>query len=89
MVLEKTRKKLRVIISNQEAKKTQPSQGVGQQVTLKVKEYLCLLIKSIEDCFKKLTKEEVKDLIMASKDSLFETLCLGAEQEDIMIRNQT
>ena len=26
---------------------------------------------------------------MASKDSLFETLCLGAEQEDIMIRNQT
>ena len=39
----------------------------NQQEHIHIKEYLCLLIKTIEDCFKKLSThshEETKDLII-------------------------
>ena len=56
----------------------------------KVKEYTCFLIKTLEDCLKKCSQQEyLSNLITFSKkDLLIETICMGAECEDIMVRNQ-
>lgn len=59
------------------------------QTNLKLKEYLCFLIKSLEDCLKKISSvQELSSIIIELKSNLSEIICLGAENEDIMIRNQ-
>ncbi len=47
--------------------------------SLKGKEYVCLLIKSLEDCFKKLTIEDASHILLNGKDQIMEVLCTGAE----------
>jgi hypothetical protein len=54
----------------------------------KLKEYICFLIKTLEDCLKKLSPKELSELIMTLKLSLLETLASCGEQEDISIKNQ-
>ena len=57
---------------------------------LKLKDYLCFLIKTLEDAIRKVpTAEMLKTLILNLKNDLFEVICTGAECEDILVRNQT
>lgn len=56
---------------------------------MKNKEYVCFLIKTLEDCLKKIpTAFELIALILSIKAELIEVTCLAAEYEDIMIKNQ-
>lgn len=55
---------------------------------IKVKEYLCLLIKSLEDSFKKVaTPRELGEIILEMRGAIIETICTTSECDDIMIRN--
>lgn len=78
IVIAKAMKGIRVLVAALEAKK-------GTASTLKVKEYICFLIKSIDDAIKLVPSEQV---LLALKQELFELVCTGAELEDIMVRNQ-
>ena len=51
---------------------------------LKVKEYTCYMIKTLEEVVRK-----GKEIVVSNKNEVFETICLGAECDDIMIRNQS
>jgi hypothetical protein len=61
----------------------------GTASTLKVKEYICFLIKTIEDSIKKVPLEELSSFLLSIKSDIFELICTGAELEDIMVRNQS
>ena len=77
IVIAKAMKGIKVLESAIEAKK-------GTASTLKIKEYICFLIKSIDDSIKLAQNE---NLLVALKKELFELICSGAELEDIMVRN--
>eukprot|EP00347_Sterkiella_histriomuscorum_P023819 403333278 len=56
----------------------------------KLREFTCFSIKTLEDCFKKIgTQDELRNLILTLKHNLVETLCIAAEYDDIIIRNQS
>ena len=78
IVIAKAMKGIKVLESAIEAKKSTAS-------TLKIKEYICFLIKSIDDSIKLAHSDSV---LVALKKELFELICTGAELEDIMVRNQ-
>ena len=82
IVISKVMKQIRVLIPVIEAKK-------GTASTLKIKEYICFLIKTIEDSIKKVPQEEFGDFLLPLKSEIFELICTGAEIEDIMVRNQS
>jgi len=54
---------------------------------LKLKDYICFLIKSLEDVLKNLAKEKLQDLILTMKNDLFEVICTAAETEEVLVRN--
>jgi hypothetical protein len=56
---------------------------------LKLKDYLCFLIKTLEDAIRKVPAEKLTPLILTLKHDLFEVICTGAECEDVLVRNQT
>ena len=92
VMLDEKEKTSKVMVFNylfSKIKKTIVACGDKKNHTnLKLKEYLCFLIKTLEDCLKKVTTiEELKSIIITLKSSLFEIICLGAENDDIMIRN--
>ena len=60
------------------------------QSNLKLKEYICYLIKTLEDCLKKLELEtELTEMISTLRVPLIEIICVSSEFDDIMIRNQS
>ncbi len=69
-------------------KKTLPLMSEKKnQSNLKIKEYLCFLIKTLEDCFKKIPSPQLLQLIIIQlKKPLIEITCMCAEYDDIMIR---
>ena len=78
IAISKTMKSIKKLISLIEAKK-------GTASTLKLKEYICFLIKSIDDAIKLVPSESI---LIRLKGELFELICTGAELEDILVRNQ-
>ncbi len=58
---------------------TKTLRSLRKASSLKGKEYVCLLIKSLEDCFKKLTIEDASHILLNGKDQIMEVLCTGAE----------
>ena len=54
---------------------------------LKLKDYLCFLIKTLEDAIRKIPAEKLKTLVLTLKNDLFDVISTGAECEDILVRN--
>ena len=53
-----------------------------------MKEYLCFLLKTLEDSLKKLPLPALTNILFSLKASLFEVICTSAENEDLTIRAQ-
>lgn len=57
---------------------------------MRVIEYVIFMIKTIEDCIKKVENdEELCRFIQNLKNLVIEVICVGGESEEIMIRNQS
>jgi hypothetical protein len=54
----------------------------------KTLEYVCFTIKTIEDCLKRTSRSQIVALVQSCKAQLIEVICLGSENEEIMVRNQ-
>jgi hypothetical protein len=75
----KIRKHLKVLQSMENKKTTR---------NLKLKDYICFLIKSLEDAIRKLSIPNMRELILALKKDIIEVICTTAECEDVLVRNQ-
>lgn len=57
---------------------------------MRVIEYIIFMIKTVEDCLKKVEGDwELSQIIYDIKDILIEVVCIGSEIDDIMIKNQS
>jgi len=54
---------------------------------LKLKDYICFLIKSLEDALRKIPDQELRKMIVSLKNEIFEAICLAAESDEILVRN--
>lgn len=75
----KIMKRVRALTSGEAGANKKPTSN------LKMKEYICFMIKAVEEGMRR--TGDVGALIMDMKDKLFEVVCTAAECEDIMIRN--
>lgn len=56
----------------------------------RVIEYIIFMIKTIEDCLRKIKDDtELCSLILILKNVIIEVICVGGENDEIMIRNQS
>lgn len=55
----------------------------------RLKEYLCFLLKTLEDSLKKLPLPSLTNIILSLKAPLCEVICTSAENEDLTIRAQS
>lgn len=55
----------------------------------RLREFICFAVKTIEDCFRKVpTTDELGALIVEHRQSLVQTVCQTAENDDPMIQSQ-
>lgn len=79
LICAKIRKQLKILQSMDNKKTTS---------NLKLKDYLCFLIKSLEDAIRKLSIPNMIELILSLKKDIIEVICTTAESEDVLVRNQ-